>query len=158
MTRKITISLSQILKGTQEKLSLGNLSALRDWGYAKDYVEGMWMMLQQDEPRDYVLATGVQHTVREFVELAFGHCGLKLDWQGAGVDEKGVDSKTGRVLVDINKKYFRPTEVQTLLGDPSLAKKELGWTPTTSFNELVTMMVENDLVLAGLDPKKITRG
>jgi GDPmannose 4,6-dehydratase len=158
VTRKITISLSQILKGTQEKLSLGNLSALRDWGYAKDYVEGMWMMLQQDEPRDYVLATGVQHTVREFVELAFGHCGLKLDWQGAGVDEKGVDSKTGRVLVDINKKYFRPTEVQTLLGDPSLAKKELGWTPTTSFNELVTMMVENDLVLAGLDPKKITRG
>ena len=158
VTRKITISLSQILKGTQEKLSLGNLSALRDWGYAKDYVEGMWMMLQQDEPRDYVLATGVQHTVREFVELAFGHCGLKLDWQGAGVDEKGVDSKTGRVLVDINKKYFRPAEVQTLLGDPSLAKKELGWTPTTSFNELVTMMVENDLVLAGLDPKKITRG
>jgi GDPmannose 4,6-dehydratase len=157
VTRKITISLSQILKGTQEKLSLGNLSALRDWGYAKDYVEGMWMMLQQDEPRDYVLATGVQHTVREFVELAFDHCGLKLDWQGTGVDEKGVDSKTGRVLVDINKKYFRPTEVQTLLGDPSLAEKELGWTPTTTFNELVTMMVENDLVLAGLDPKEITR-
>jgi GDPmannose 4,6-dehydratase len=157
VTRKITISLSQILKGTQEKLSLGNLSALRDWGYAKDYVEGMWMMLQQDEPRDYVLATGVQHTVREFVELAFDHCGLKLDWQGTGVDEKGVDSKTGRVLVDINKKYFRPTEVQTLLGDPSLAEKELGWTPTTTFNELVTMMVENDLVLAGLDLKEITR-
>ena len=114
-------------------------------------------MLQQDEPRDYVLATGVQHTVREFVELAFDHCGLKLDWQGTGVDEKGVDSKTGRVLVDINKKYFRPTEVQTLLGDPSLAEKELGWTPTTTFNELVTMMVENDLVLAGLDLKEITR-
>ncbi len=155
VTRKITLTLSQILNGTQEKLSLGNLSALRDWGYAKDYVEGMWLMLQQDEPQDYVLATGVQHTVREFVELAFGHCGLHLEWQGSGVDEKGVDPKTGRVLVDINKKYFRPTEVESLLGDASLAKKQLGWAPKTTLKELVCMMVESDLALAGLDLKQI---
>jgi len=155
VTRKITLTLSQILNGTQEKLSLGNLSALRDWGYAKDYVEGMWLMLQQDEPQDYVLATGVQHTVREFVELAFGYCGLHLEWQGSGVAEKGVDPKTGRVLVDIDQKYFRPTEVETLIGDASRAKKQLGWTPKTTLKELVYMMVESDLVLSGLDPKQI---
>ena len=155
VTRKITLSLGQILNGTQEKLSLGNLNALRDWGYAKDYVEGMWLMLQQEKPNDYVLATGVQLTVRKFIELAFGHCGLKLEWQGSGRDEKGVDPKTGRVLVDINKKYFRPAEVETLVGDSSLARKQLGWVPKTSLEELVRMMVESDLVKCGLDPKQI---
>jgi GDPmannose 4,6-dehydratase len=157
VTRKITITLAQILQGKAEKLSLGNMDAKRDWGYAKDYVEGMWMMLQQDKPEDYVLATGEQQTVREFVNLAFGFCGIELDWQGSGVDEKGVDKATGKVLVEVNPKYFRPTEVETLLGDCTKAKTQLGWSPKTSFNELVEMMIEHDLKLAGLDPKKIMK-
>jgi len=151
VTRKITLSLAQILKGNQEKLSLGNLDAKRDWGYAKDYVEGMWLMLQQDQPEDYVLATGEQKTVREFVDIAFRYCGIKLQWQGSGVDEKGIDPKSGKVLVDVNPKYFRPAEVETLLGDCSKAKAKLGWAPKTSFQELVEMMIENDLALVGLD-------
>ena len=155
VTRKITLTLAQILKGSQEKLSLGNLDAKRDWGYAKDYIEGMWMMLQQDEPDDYILATQEQHSVREFVELAFGYCGIELDWQGSGVNEQGVDKSTGRVLVDVNPKYFRPTEVDNLMGDFTKARTQLGWSPKTSFKELVKMMVEHDLELAGLKRSSI---
>ena len=151
VTRKITLTLAQILPGQQERLSLGNLNAKRDWGYAKDYVEGMWMMLQQDEPDDYVLATQEQHSVREFVELAFGYCGIELDWQGSGLDEKGVDKSKGRVLVDVHPKYFRPTEVDNLMGDFTKARTQLGWFPKTSFNELVEMMVKHDLRLVGFN-------
>ena len=157
VTRKITMTLAQILQGKTEKLSLGNMDAKRDWGYAKDYVEGMWMMLQQDKPDDYVLATGEQHTVREFVNLAFGFCGIVLDWKGLGVDEKGIDKATGKVLVEVNPKYFRPTEVETLLGDCTKAKTQLGWAPKTSFKDLVEMMIEHDLKLAGLDPQDIRK-
>jgi GDPmannose 4,6-dehydratase len=157
VTRKITMTLAQILQGKMEKLSLGNLDAKRDWGYAKDYVEGMWMMLQQDKPDDYVLATGEQQTVRDFVNLAFGFCGIELDWQGSGVDEKGIDKTTGKVLVEVNPKYFRPTEVETLLGDCTKAKTQLGWSPKTSFKDLVEMMIEHDLQLAGLDRKDILK-
>jgi GDPmannose 4,6-dehydratase len=155
VTRKITMTLAQILQGKTETLSLGNMDAKRDWGYAKDYVEGMWMMLQQEKPDDYVLATGEQHTVREFVNLAFGFCGIELDWQGSGVEEKGIDKSTGKVLVEVNPKYFRPAEVETLLGDCTKAKTQLGWAPKTSFKELVEMMVEHDLKLADLDRKSV---
>ncbi len=151
VTRKITMTLAQILQEKLERLSLGNLNALRDWGYAKDYVEGMWLMLQQDEPDDYVLATGEQHTVREFVDLAFGHCGIELEWRGTGVEEQGIDKATGKVRVEVNPKYFRPTEVETLMGDCTKAKTRLGWAPQTPFKELVAMMVEHDLELAGLN-------
>lgn len=157
VTRKITMTLAQILQGKSEKLSLGNMDAKRDWGYAKDYVEGMWMMLQQDKPDDYVLATGEQHTVREFVNLAFGFCGIELDWQGLGVDEKGVDKATGKILVEVNPKYFRPTEVETLLGDCTKAKTELGWAPKTPFKDLVEMMIEHDLKLVGLNRQDIRK-
>lgn len=157
VTRKITMTLAQILQGKTETLSLGNLDAKRDWGYAKDYVEGMWMMLQQDKPDDYVLATGEQHTVREFVDLACGFCGIELDWQGSGVDEKGVDKATGKVLVEVNPKYFRPAEVETLLGDCTKAKTQLGWVPKTPFKVLVEMMIEHDLKLAGLDRKTLLK-
>ena len=157
VTRKITMTLAQILQGKTDTLSLGNLDARRDWGYAKDYVEGMWMMLQQDKPEDYVLATGKQQTVREFVNLAFGFCGIELDWQGSGVNEKGVDKATGKVLVEVNPKYFRPAEVETLLGDCTKAKTQLGWSPKTSFKELVEMMMENDLKLAGLNRQEILK-
>ena len=155
VTRKITLTLAQILKGQQERLSLGNLDAKRDWGYTKDYVEGMWMMLQQDEPDDYILATQEQHSVREFVELAFGYCGIELDWQGSGVDERGTDKSTGKVLIDVNPKYFRPTEVDNLMGDFTKARTQLGWSPKTSFKELVKMMVEHDLELVGLKRSSI---
>jgi len=155
VTRKITLTLAQILKGQQERLSLGNLDAKRDWGYAKDYVEGMWMMLQQDEPDDYILATQEQHSVREFVELAFGYCGVKLDWQGSGINEQGIDKSTGRVLVDVNPKYFRPTEVDNLMGNFTKARTQLAWSPKTSFKELVKMMVEHDLELVGLKRSSI---
>ena len=155
VTRKITLTLAQILLGKTNTLSLGNLGAKRDWGYAKDYVEGMWMMLQQDKPEDYVLATGEQKTVREFVDLAFGYCGIELDWQGSGINEKGVDKATGKVLVEVNPKYFRPAEVETLLGDCTKAKTQLGWTPKTSLKELVEMMVESDLNLVGLNRKEV---
>ena len=144
VTRKITRAVGGILAGKQDKLSLGNLDAKRDWGFAGDYVEGMWLMLQQEKPQDYVLATGETHTVREFVELAFNEVGINITWDGHGVDEKGFDKKTGKLLVDINPRYFRPTEVELLLGDPSKAERELGWKRKVDFKGLVSMMVNAD--------------
>lgn len=146
VTRKITIAASRISMGKQDKLYLGNLNALRDWGYAKDYVECMWLMLQQDKPEDYVIATGEYHTVREFCTLAFKEAGIELQWQGEGLDEKGIDKKTGRVLVEVDPKFFRPAEVEQLLGDPTKARTNLGWNPRqTSFEDLVRIMVRSDL-------------
>ena len=146
VTRKITLAAARIAAGKQDKLYLGNLSSLRDWGYAKDYVECMWLILQQNEPEDFVIATGVQHTVREFATLAFHHVGIELKWEGEGVDEKGIDVKTGKVLVEVDPKFFRPAEVDQLLGDPSKAKKVLGWNPKkTSFEDLVKIMVQHDM-------------
>ncbi len=146
VTRKITLAAARIVQGKQDKLYLGNLSSLRDWGYAKDYVECMWLILQNDKPDDFVIATGEQHTVRDFATLAFHYAGIELKWEGEGVDEKGIDAKTGRVLVEVSPDFYRPTDVVNLLGDPSKAKKELGWNPTkTSFDELVKIMVEHDM-------------
>lgn len=145
VTRKITMAVAKIEKGMQDKLYLGNLDAKRDWGFAGDYVESMWLMLQQDEPDDYVVATGKTHSVREFVELAFREIGIDIGWQGTGVDEKGVNAANGDVLIKIDSRYFRPTEVDILLGDASKAKKKLGWEPKVGFEELVKMMVEGDL-------------
>ena len=148
VTRKITLAAANIAAGKQDKLYLGNLDALRDWGYAKDYVECMWLILQHNIPDDFVIATGEQHSVREFCTLAFRYAGIELEWQGKGVDEKGIDTKTGSVIVEVSSDYFRPTDVVTLLGDPSKAKATLGWEPTkTSFEELVKLMTENDLKL-----------
>ena len=148
VTRKITLAASRIRYGLQDKLYLGNLDAKRDWGYARDYVECMWLMLQQDVPEDYVIATGEQHTVREFASLAFARAGINLRWEGTGLDEKGIDTATGRVLVEVSPKYFRPAEVETLLGDPSKARDTLGWNPrATSFEELVNNMTDADLAL-----------
>ena len=145
VTRKITLAACRIAQGLQDKLYLGNLSSLRDWGYAKDYVECMWLMLQQEKPEDFVIATGEQHTVREFCTLAFKYAGIELEWQGEGIKEKGIDKNTGKVLVEVDPKYFRPAEVQTLLGDPTKARTVLGWNPRkTSFDELVRLMVESD--------------
>ena len=145
VTRKITLAACRIAQGLQDKLYLGNLSSLRDWGYAKDYVECMWLMLQQEKPEDFVIATGEQHTVREFCTLAFKYAGIELEWQGEGLAEKGIDNNTGKVLVEVDPKYFRPAEVQTLLGDPTKARTVLGWNPRkTSFDELVRLMVESD--------------
>ena len=146
VTRKITLAAARIAAGQQDKLYLGNLDALRDWGYARDYVECMWLMLQHDQPEDFVIATGEQHSVREFTERAFAHVGIELRWQGEGVQEQGIDKATGRVLVEVDPKYFRPAEVETLLGDPTKAKTLLGWNPQkTSFEELVRLMVEHDV-------------
>lgn len=146
VTRKITLAAANIAAGKQDKLYLGNLDALRDWGYAKDYVECMWLILQHDQPDDFVIATGEQHSVREFCTLSFKIAGIELEWQGEGVDEKGIDKKTGKVLVEVSPEYFRPTDVVTLLGDPAKAKATLGWNPTkTSFEELVRLMTENDM-------------
>jgi GDPmannose 4,6-dehydratase len=145
VTRKITLAVGRIARGLQQKLQLGNLDASRDWGHARDFVEGMHLILQQDKPDDYVLATGETHTVREFVELAFGHIGRKIKWSGQGDMEKGLDAKTGEVLVEVDPKFYRPAEVQFLLGDPSKAKRELGWTPKTSFATLVEEMVKADV-------------
>ena len=148
VTRKITLAAARIAAGVQDKLYLGNLSALRDWGYAKDYVECMWLMLQQESPRDFVIATGEQHSVREFATLAFAFAGIELEWEGSGLEEKGVDRKSGRVLVEVDPRFFRPSEVETLLGDPAKARKELGWNPrATSFEKLVQKMVEHDMAL-----------
>lgn len=148
VTRKITLAAARIAAGVQDKLYLGNLSALRDWGYAKDYVECMWLMLQQEVPQDFVIATGEQHTVREFATLAFGVAGIELEWRGEGRAEQGIDRKSGRVVVEVDPRFFRPSEVETLLGDPSKARRELGWNPrTTSFEELVRKMVEHDIAL-----------
>jgi GDPmannose 4,6-dehydratase len=140
VTRKITQGLSRISVGVQDVLYLGNLDAKRDWGHAKDYVEAMWLMLQQDEPDDYVIATGEQHSVREFVELAGPLFGLNIEWIGEGLDEKGVDKITGRSIIEVSEKYFRPTEVDSLLGDASKAKEKLGWEPKTTFKQLVEDM------------------
>ena len=144
VTRKITRAIANILSGKQDKLMLGNLDAKRDWGHAKDYVEGMWLILQQEKPDDYVLATGETHTVREFAELAFNRVGIKIVWSGKGVDEIGRCSKTGKVLITINKKYFRPAEVELLHGNPAKAERELGWKRKITFIELVNRMVESD--------------
>ena len=146
VTRKITLAAARIAQGFQDKLYLGNLSARRDWGYARDYVECMWLILQHDVPEDFVIATGEMHTVREFATLAFGEVNIELRWEGEGVNEKGIDMKTGKVLVEVDPKYFRPCEVEQLLGDPTKAKTLLGWNPTkTSLSELVKIMVEHDM-------------
>lgn len=145
VTRKITIAVAKIMAGKQEKLSLGNLNAKRDWGFAGDYVEGMWRMLQQEKPDDYVLATNETHTVREFVELAFAEVGVEIEWKGEGVDEKGYDKNTGKLLVDVNPRYFRPAEVELLWGDSTKAETKLGWKRKVSFRELVSMMVREDM-------------
>jgi len=145
VTRKITRAVAAIELGLQKRLYLGNLDAKRDWGHARDFVEGMWMILQQDEPDDYVLATGEQHSVREFVELAFSEVGRTLEWRGKGVDEVGVDANTGQELVRIDPRYFRPTEVDSLLGDATKAREKLGWRPRISFHEMVKEMVAHDL-------------
>ena len=144
VTRKITIAVAKILAGLQDHLSLGNLDAKRDWGFAGDYVEGMWLILQQDKPQDYVLATNETHTVREFCELAFAAAGMKLRWEGSGVDEKGYDAETGKLLVDVDPKFFRPAEVELLWGDSTKAEKELGWKRKVDFPSLVKMMVDAD--------------
>lgn len=146
VTRKITLAASRIAKGLQDKLYLGNMNALRDWGYAKDYVECMWLMLQHDTPEDFVIATGEQYSVRDFCNLAFKHVGIELIWEGEGLDEKGIDKATSRVLIEVNPRFFRPTDVETLLGDPTKAREVLGWNPReTSFEDLVRIMMEHDL-------------
>ena len=149
VTRKITLAAGRIACGLQDHLELGNLDSLRDWGYAKDYVECMWLILQQEKPDDFVIATGVQHTVREFTTLAFAHDGIELEWRGKGMEEKGYDKKTGKMLVCVNPQWFRPTDVVNLWGDPTKAKTKLGWNPQkTSYEELCAIMAEHDLQLA----------
>lgn len=156
VTRKITLAAARISQGIQEKLLLGNLSSLRDWGYAKDYVECMWLMLQQDKPDDYVIATGEQHSVREFAQLAFGYAGIELEFRGEGMNEVGVDKKTGKVIIEISPEFYRPTDVVNLLGDPTKAVTELGWNPiNTSFEQLVKIMVENDMKKVALEKARI---
>ncbi len=146
VTRKITLAAARIKQGKQDKLYLGNLSSLRDWGYAKDYVECMWLILQQEKPEDFVIATGVQHSVREFCYHAFKHVGIELEFQGEGADEKGIDKATGRVLIEVSPDFYRPTDVVNLWGDPTKAKAKLGWNPNkTSFEELVNLMVDHDM-------------
>lgn len=158
VTRKITRAVASIIAEKQEKLSLGNLDAKRDWGFAGDYVEAMWLMLQQDRASDYVIATNETHTVREFTELAFKEVGIDIKWQDCGVDEKGYDSKTGKLLVDVNPKYFRPAEVELLWGDSSKAERELGWKRKVDFNSLVKMMVKSDLKeIAGIDIETLSK-
>ena len=147
VTRKITLAAARIAQGKQDKLYLGNLSSLRDWGYAKDYVECMWLILQQDQPEDFVIATGEQHTVREFCELAFRRAGIELRWEGEGENEKGIDKATGKTLVEVSPDFYRPTDVVNLWGDPTKAKGRLGWDPgkKTSFEQLVNIMVDHDM-------------
>lgn len=146
VTRKITLAASRIAQGLQDKLYMGNLDAQRDWGYAMDYVQCMWLMLQHDKPEDFVIATGEMHTVREFCTRSFAEAGIELEWQGQGVDEKGYEKATGRLLVEIDPKYFRPCEVEQLLGDPTKARTLLGWNPTnTSFKELISIMMKHDM-------------
>lgn len=146
VTRKITLAACRIAQGYQDKLYLGNLNSLRDWGYAKDYVECMWLILQQPKPDDFVIATGEYHTVRDFCTLAFRHVGIEIEWQGSGIDEKGIDKATGKTLIEVDAKYFRPAEVDQLLGDPTKAKTVLGWNPRkTSFEQLVKIMIDHDM-------------
>jgi len=152
VTRKITRALARIVAQQQPRLYLGNMEAKRDWGYAKDYVEGMWMMLQHPQPDDFVLATGETHTVREFVEKAFALVDMPIQWQGSGDQEKGINAHTGELLIEIDPRYYRPTEVDLLLGDPTKVKQVLGWQPKVSFEQLVELMVAADLQAIGLDP------
>lgn len=152
VTRKITLAAARIAQGKQDKLYLGNLSSLRDWGYAKDYVECMWLILQNKKPEDFVIATGEQHSVREFCYLAFKYVGIELEFVGEGENEKGIDKATGRVLVEVSKDFYRPTDVVNLWGDPSKAKAELGWNPTkTSFEQLVKIMVDADMAKVAVE-------
>ena len=152
VTRKITLAAARIKQGKQDKLYLGNLSSLRDWGYAKDYVECMWLILQQEKPEDFVIATGVQHSVREFCYYAFKHVGIELEFVGEGADEKGIDKTTGRVLIEVSPDFYRPTDVVNLWGDPSKAKAKLGWNPNkTSFEELIKIMVDSDMAKVAAD-------
>jgi len=151
VTRKITRALARIKEGLQESLYIGNLESLRDWGHARDFVEAMWLILQQDEPDDYVIATGKQYSVRQFIEAASGELGMDNEWQGEGVDEVGIDRNTGKQIIAVDSRYFRPTEVEALLGDPSKAKRVLGWEATTPFSELVSEMVAADLEAAKKD-------
>ena len=155
VTRKITMAVASIMAGKQETLALGNMDAKRDWGFAGDYIEGMWRMLQQEEPRDYVLATNETHTVREFVELAFAEVGIEIEWKGTGEDEKGYDKQTGRLLVEVDPRYFRPAEVELLWGDATKAETELGWERKVSFRKLVEMMVDEDMkMIAGMSSEE----
>lgn len=148
VTRKITMAVARIVNGLQDKLYLGNMNAMRDWGYARDYVECMWLILQQPEPDDFVIATGEYHSVREFTTLAFRHAGIELRWEGEGIDEKGIDTATSKVLVEVDPRFFRPAEVDELLGNPAKAKSKLGWNPrATSFEKLIQIMVDSDLEL-----------
>lgn len=152
VTRKITLGAARIAQGKQEKLQLGNLSSLRDWGYAPDYVECMWLILQNDKPDDFVIATGVQHTVREFATLAFKNVGIDLRWEGEGIDEKGIDTATGKVLVEVSPDFYRPTDVVNLLGDPTKARTQLGWNPSkTSFEQLVKIMTDSDMAKVAVE-------
>ena len=149
VTRKISLAVARIANKLQDKLYLGNLDSLRDWGYAKDYVECMWLMLQQDNPEDFVIATGEQHTVRDFVERAFRVAGIDIEWSGKGIDEKGQDKKSGKILVEVDKRWFRPTDVDNLWGDPTKARTVLGWNPQkTSYEQLIEIMVKHDLEIA----------
>lgn len=152
VTRKITLAAARIAQGKQEKLQLGNLSSLRDWGYAPDYVECMWLILQNDKPDDFVIATGVQHTVREFATLAFKNVGIDLRWEGEGIDEKGIDTATGKVLVEVSPDFYRPTDVVNLLGDPTKARTQLGWNPSkTSFEQLVKIMTDSAMAKVAVE-------
>lgn len=152
VTRKITLAAARIAQGKQEKLQLGNLSSLRDWGYAPDYVECMWLILQNDKPDDFVIATGVQHSVREFATLAFRNVGIELRWEGEGINEKGIDTATGKVLVEVSPDFYRPTDVVNLLGDPTKARTQLGWNPSkTSFEQLVKIMTDSDMAKVAVE-------
>lgn len=152
VTRKITLAAARIAQGKQEKIQLGNLSSLRDWGYAPDYVECMWLILQNDKPDDFVIATGVQHSVREFATLAFRNVGIELRWEGEGIDEKGIDTATGKVLVEVSPDFYRPTDVVNLLGDPTKARTQLGWNPSkTSFEQLVKIMTDSDMAKVAVE-------
>lgn len=154
VTRKITLAVARIAHGLQDHLELGNMDSLRDWGYAKDYVECMWLMLQQEKPEDFVIATGEQHTVRDFTEKAFAVAGMEIRWEGSGIEEKGYDKKTGKLLVSVNPEWFRPTDVDNLLGDPTKARTVLGWNPQkTSYEELIGIMVEHDMGIAEKEVK-----
>lgn len=156
VTRKISLAVARIAQGIQDKLYLGNLSSLRDWGYAKDYVECMWLILQQDKPEDFVIATGEQHSVREFCQLAFHYAGIELEFKGEGMNEIGVDKATGKTLIEVSPDFYRPTDVVNLWGDPTKAKTTLGWNPTkTTFEQLVKIMVENDMKIAASEKAKI---
>ena len=157
VTRKITRAAAAIKLGLQDKLFLGNLDAVRDWGHARDYVEGMWMIVQQDEPDDYVLATGERHSVREFVEKAFACVDVDIEWRGSGIKEKGINARSGQVLIEVDPRYFRPAEVELLLGDPSKARQRLGWRHKTSFDDLVKEMVAADLAVVAREKVRKSR-